>query len=102
MTNLGIELFSQLKIGHTVKVCHELMKRCRISDCNNQRGHRKECHFRPENRQAYGTGWAAAEELKQDYDTYRHVLTEEEREVVKKYEEERCGGGRQSRWDRPY
>ena len=44
----------------------------------------------------------AAEELKQDFDTYKHVLTEEEREVVKKYEEERSRGGRQSRWNRPY
>ena len=91
------------KTGHTVKVCHELMKRCRFSDCNNQRGHRTDCHFRPENRQAYGTGWAAAEELKLDYDTYKHMLTEEEREVIRKYEEEERGGSRRhSRWDRPY
>ena len=43
------------KIGHTAKVCHEIMKRCRYRGCNDQRGHRKECHFKPENRQAYGT-----------------------------------------------
>ena len=34
-------------------------------------------------RQAYGMGWAAAEELKQDFNTYKHVLTEEEAEIIR-------------------
>ena len=46
-------------------------------------------------------GWQRRS-LSRTSDTYKHVLTEEEREVVKKYEEERSGGGRQSRWNRPY
>ena len=53
-------------------------------------------------RQAYWTGWAVAEELKQDFNTYKHVLTEEEVEIIRKYEEEQNGGKRQSRWDRPF
>ena len=78
-----------------------MMKRCRLKVCNNQRGHRKECHFYPEGRREYGAGSAGAAELKQVYEDFKHLLQPQEVATIKKYEEKERDGGRKKRWDNP-
>ena len=89
------------KMGHTAKVCHELMKKCYLRVCNNQRGHRKECHFNPEGRPKYGAGEAGAEELRREFENFRHLLLPQEVKTIEKYEEGERSGGRKNRWDNP-
>ena len=74
------------KQGHVTKVCHELTKRCRLRVCEDQRGHRKKSHFKPDGIMAYGGSKKAASELRGLYEDHKHLLTEEERKVIARYE----------------
>ena len=74
------------KFGHNTKVCHELMKRCRLPVCEGQRGHRAKSHFQPDDVIPFGKDRRAAMELRRMYEDYKDYLTDEEKRIVVRYE----------------
>ena len=77
--------------GHDVSVCWELMKRCRNEDCQDQRGHRERAHYikPPGSTGIIGWGETGAGILRGYFEMYKGHITEEEWEVIDKYQRER-------------
>ena len=90
------------KVGHNVMACYEPMKRCRMEVCQDQRGHRTQSHFSPGGREWYGVGASAAKELRLAFERYRPNLTQEEEDIIARYEASNKVSSRGNRWDRPY
>ena len=64
------------------------MKRCRNEDCQDQRGHREPAHYNKPlgSTDIIGWGEVGARILKGYFKMYKGHLTEEEWEVINKYE----------------
>ena len=74
------------KQGHSIGACHDIMKRCRLEICQDQRGHRATCHSFMPDRKPYGFGADAVEALKRAYKDHRYLLTESEKNKIDQYE----------------
>ena len=66
-------------IGHITAACQELTKKCRVAVCKGAWGHRSTCHKATETRAAYGYTVEGANNLRKDFERFRHLLTDEER-----------------------
>ena len=74
------------KVGHTIGACHDLMKRCRLEICEDQREHRATCHSFMEDRDPYGYSAEAVKTLKETYENHKYILTRQEKKAIMQYE----------------
>ena len=74
--------------GHATSVCRDMMKRCILPVCNDQRGHKAESHWKcpTDGTSKIGTDRAAADYLKTQFRLYKHHLTDAELDMIKWYE----------------
>ena len=73
--------------GHPTRACYQIMKRCRLEICDDQRGHHSRAHRRPDLCRLPGP--EAARQLKEAYRQARIFLWEKEKEVIREYEEKK-------------
>ena len=74
--------------GHATSVCWDLMKRCRLPICNDQRGHKAESHTRcfRDATGKIGEEQEAADYFKTQFRMYKSHLNGAEIDVIRRYE----------------